>query len=125
MHKRRFAFLGEKGKAAYEKVRQRARKRQQVLQQTGMSRRIAGPSGLADHSTAARLTSEDQAQYKPDSERCEHRLRRVFAHVLLRVFLKCADAIPRIAPSLFCFASRISPGLFSFAAVLSRHSAGG
>src|SRR6266403_1904072 len=78
-----------------------------------MSRRIAGPGGLTDHSTAARLTSEDQAQDEPDSERCEDRLCRVFAHVLLRVLLKCADAIPRIAP-----------GLFGLTAVLSRHGTG-
>src|SRR5438874_6727979 len=89
-----------------------------------MSRRIAGPSGLADRSTAARLTPEDQAQYKPDSERCENRLRRVFAHVLLRVFLKCSDAIPRIAPGLFGFAPRLAPGLFGLSTVLSRHGAG-
>src|SRR6266542_998550 len=68
LHQRRFRFLSEKDKAAFKKFRKRACQRQQICQQTGMSRRIAGPSSLADHSTAARSTPEDQAQDKPDSE---------------------------------------------------------
>src|SRR6266581_7523265 len=68
LHQRRFRFLSEKDKPAFKKFRKRACQRQQICQQTGMPRRIAGPSRLADHSAAARSTPEDQAQDKPDSE---------------------------------------------------------
>src|SRR5216117_216507 len=49
LHQRRFRFLSEKDKAAFEEFRKRARQRHQICQQTGMPRRIAGPSSLADH----------------------------------------------------------------------------
>src|SRR5206468_7179588 len=49
LHQRRFRFLSEKDKAAFEKFRKRACQCQQVFQQTGMPRRIAGQSSLADH----------------------------------------------------------------------------
>src|SRR6266545_4922036 len=71
-----------------------------------MPRRIAGPRALADHlRKPSELTPEDQSQNKPDSERGKDRLRWIFAHILLRVFLECAGAIPRIPPCLFCFAA--------------------
>jgi hypothetical protein len=56
-----------------------------------------------------RLTPKDQAQDKPDSERREYRLCRVFAHVLLRIFLDCPDAILRIVPRLLGPAARYPP----------------
>jgi hypothetical protein len=58
-----------------------------------------------------RLTPKDEAQDKPDSERREYRLRRVFAHVLLRIFLDCPDAILRIIPRLLGSPARYSPAI--------------
>ena len=58
---------------------------------------------------AERLTPKDQAQDKPDSECRESRLCRVFAHVLLRIFLDCLDAILRIIPRLLGSAARYPP----------------
>src|SRR5215510_1854234 len=83
-----------------------------------MPRRIAGPRALADHlRKPSELTPEDQSQNKPDSERSKDRLRWIFAHVLLRVFLECAGAIPRIPPCLFCLAASFTPGLPCLAAI--------
>src|SRR4029453_8066411 len=90
-----------------------------------MPRRIAGPDKLADHSTAARSAPEDQAQDKPDSERGKDGLGRVFAHILLGVFLKCADPLGRIAPGLFRLATRFAPGMLRLTAVFSRDCACG
>ena len=56
-----------------------------------------------------RLTPKDQTQDKPDSECREYRLCRVFAHVLLRIFLDCPDAILRIIPRLLGPAARYPP----------------
>jgi hypothetical protein len=58
-----------------------------------------------------RLTPKDQAQDKPDSERREYRLCRVFAHALLRIFLDCPDAILRIIPRLLGPAARYPPAI--------------
>src|SRR4029453_17399426 len=75
-----------------------------------MPRRIAGPRALADHPRKfSELAPEDQTQNKPDSQRSKYRLRWIFAHILLRVVLECAGAIPRIPPCLFCFAAILSP----------------
>src|SRR6266513_2477691 len=90
-----------------------------------MPRRIAGPRAVADHlRKLSELTPEDQPQNKPDSERSKYRLRRIFAHILLRIILKCAGAIPCIPPGLFRFAPRFTPGLLCLAAVFTRNSAG-
>jgi len=71
------------------------------------------------------LTPEDQPQHEPNSERCENRLCWIFTHVLLCVFLERPDAIPGIAPCLFCFAARLAQGLLCLAPVLLRESACG
>src|SRR5437016_9639640 len=91
-----------------------------------MSRRIAGPRALADHlRSGSELAPENQTQHEPNSERCENRLRWIFTHVLLCVFLKRPGAIPGIAPCLFCFAARLAQGLLCLAPVLFCESACG
>ena len=91
-----------------------------------MPRRIARLRALATHRRAlSDLAPEDQTQHESDSERREHRFCRIFAHVLLRIFLKRADAARGISPSLFCFATCFTPGLFRFPAVFFRESACG
>src|SRR4029453_8137384 len=47
------------------------------------------------------LTTENQTEHETDPERGKDRLRRVFAHVLLAVVLKTADAMERIIPYPF------------------------
>src|SRR6266508_6541390 len=89
-----------------------------------MPRRIAGARALADHlRKPSELTPEDQSQNKPDSERGKDRLRWIFAHVLLRVFLECAGAIPCISPCLFCFAACFAPFLLCLVAVVFSYGA--
>src|SRR5207245_10529155 len=98
----------------------------QVRKQTGMDRWIAGPRALADHlRSGSELASEDQTQHEPNSERCENRLRWIFTHVLLCVFLKRPDAIPGIVPCMFCFAACLAQGLLCLAPVLLCESACG
>src|SRR5207245_1275786 len=69
------------------------------------------------------LTPEDQTQNKPDSERGKDRLRWIFAHVLLRVFLERAGAVPGIPPCLFCFAACFAPFLLCLAAIFFSYGA--
>jgi hypothetical protein len=69
----------------------------------------AAAARLRKSRCGVRLTPKDEAQDKTDSERREYRLRRVFAHVLLRIFLDCPDAILRIIPRLLGLAARYSP----------------
>src|SRR5262249_4725674 len=71
------------------------------------------------------LTPENQTQYEANSERCENCFCRVFTHVLLCVFLERADAIPGVAPCLFCFAASLTPSLLCLPTVLFRESACG
>src|ERR1700704_6569489 len=88
-----------------------------------MPRRIAEPRAFTDHlRKLSELTPEDQPQHKSNSEGRKDRLRWIFAHILLRVFLECAGAIPCIAPCLFCFSACFAPFLLGFAAMLSRES---
>src|SRR6266403_4106525 len=122
----RFRLLGKKSKAALKKVRKRACEREKVLEQTGMSRGIAGPRALADHlRSGSELAPEDQTQHEPNSERCENRLCWIFTDVLFCVFLERPDAIRGIAPCLFCFAACLAPRLLCLAAVLLCESACG
>src|ERR1700745_3692993 len=124
LHGGRFGFLGNKGKAAFKKFGKRANEREQVLEQTGMPRRIAGPRALADHLRRfSELAPEYQTQNKPNSERGKDRFRWIFAHILLRIVLKCANAIPRISPCLFCFAACFAPFLLCLAAIFFSHGA--
>src|SRR6059058_5299162 len=89
-----------------------------------MPRRIAGPRALTDHlRKLSELTPEDQTQNKPDSERGKDRLRWIFAHVLLRVFLERAGAVPGIPPCLFCFAACFAPFLLCLAAIFFSYGA--
>src|SRR5262249_12511129 len=86
-----------------------------------MPGRIVRWRALASHPRElADLAPEDQTQHESDSERGEHRLCRIFAHVLFRVFLKRADPAPGISPSLFCFTACFTPCLFRFPAVFFR-----
>src|SRR5262249_38310456 len=111
-------FLGQKDKAAFKKLRKSACERHQILEQTGMPRRIAGPRALANHlRKLSELTPKDQTQNKPDSERGKYRLRWILAHILLRVFLERTGAVPCITPCLFCFAACFAPGLLCLAAI--------
>src|SRR6266403_1366189 len=126
LHRGRFRLLGKKSKAALKKVRKRACEREQVLEQTGMSRGIAGPRALANHlRSVSELAPEDQTQHEPNSERSENRFCRIFAHVLLCVFLERPDAISRIPPCFFGFATCLAPCLLCLATVLSGQSACG
>src|SRR5438552_12162653 len=91
-----------------------------------MPRGIARPRALADHLRGvSELAPEDQTQDEPNSKRRENCLCRIFAHVLLCIFLERPDAIPRITPCLFCLATCLVPSLLCLAAVLSRQSACG
>src|ERR1043166_6413364 len=53
-------------------------------------------NGMGRPTIEPSLTTEDQAQDKPDAERGKDRLGRVFAHVLFGILLKTADATARI-----------------------------
>src|SRR5262249_19881457 len=122
----RFRFTRSQGKSAFKELHNGACERQRVIEQTGMPRRIARPRALAAHfRELSALTPEDQTQHEPDSERREYRLCRIFTHILLCIFLECADATARISPRLFRFASRFTPGLLRFSAVFFRESACG
>src|SRR5438874_6822399 len=85
----------------------------------GLRNRIVSPAMRRD------LATEDQAENEPDAERGENGLRRVFANVLLAVFLQSADTVPRIFPDLFgfilVFLSHRARGRFQ----ILRHHAGG
>jgi len=50
LNQRRLRFPGKERGPALEKSGQRAPKREQIIKQTGVSRRIAGPRGFASHS---------------------------------------------------------------------------
>src|SRR5437867_10345977 len=124
MHFRRFLLLGRKGKTGFKKRCKRVYEREEVPEQADMPRRIAGPRALTDHlRKLSELTPEDQTQNKPDSERGKDRLRWIFAHVLLRVFLERTGAISRIPPCLFCFAACFAPLLLCLAAIFFSESA--
>src|SRR5262249_30474213 len=111
---------------AFKKLRKRGQKRQQVFEQTGMSRGIAGPRALADHlRSGSELAPEDETQHEPNSKRCENRLCWIFTHVLFCVFLERPDAFPGVSPRLFCFAACLVPSLLCLAAVLFCESARG
>src|SRR4029077_12445981 len=89
-------------------------------------RRIARPRALAGHlGELLNLTPEDQTQHEPNSECCEYRPCRIFANVLLRIFLERTSAAPPISPRLFCFAACFAPGLLCLASVCFRKSACG
>src|SRR5207247_8769210 len=89
-----------------------------------MPRGIARPRALADHLRGvSELAPEDQTQDEPNSERRENCPCRIFAHVLLCIFLERPYAIPRITPCLFCLATCLVPDLLCLAAVLSCQSA--
>src|SRR6266516_4923628 len=123
LHRGRFRFRSQQGEPAFKKLYERAYERQEVLEQTRVPRRIAGPRALADHLRKfSELAPEDQTQNKPDSERGKDRLRWIFAHVLLRVFLERTGAISRIPPCLFCFAACFAPLLLCLAAIFFSES---
>ena len=110
---RRLRFLGEKSDPTLKKPGQAVQQRDQIVEQAGVSRGIAEPHRFASHA-AQSLPAENQPENEPDAERCKDRLRRIFADVLFAVFLKSADAVAGVFPSLL-----------GFAFVFFRHCAGG
>src|SRR4029077_6770471 len=124
LHCGRFGFLRKQNKPALKKLYDRADQSQHAVEQTGMARRIARPRALAAPLRAPLdLTPEDKTQQEPNSERREYRLCRIFAHVMLRIFLERTHAAPGISPRLFCFTARFAPGLLGLASVFFRKSA--
>src|SRR5437868_15085117 len=89
-----------------------------LTSETRLWSKPACPAGLRNRivSPAMRrnLPAENQPENEPDAERCKDRLRRIFADVLFAVFLKSADAVAGVFPSLL-----------GFAFVFFRHCAGG
>jgi len=54
-----------------------------------------------------RLVSEGEAQHETDAERSENRFHRIFAHVILTLFLRGANAHFRLIPRLLGLVSII------------------
>src|SRR4030095_13884721 len=78
LHRGRFRFLSQQDEPAFKKLYKRPYERQEVLEQTRVPRRVAGPRALTDHlRKLSELTPEDQTQHKSNSESGKYRLGRI------------------------------------------------
>jgi hypothetical protein len=102
MDQRRFGFLREERNPALQESDYAVEQRDQIMEQAGVSRGIAEPHRFASHA-AQSLATENQPENEPDPERREDGLGRIFAHVLLAIFLESAGTFARVFPNLLGF----------------------
>src|SRR5205807_4775619 len=102
--------------ATLEKIRERARERDQTADETGLAHSTPRRRIFANHLANLKSAPEDQSENESYAERGEDCLGRIFADVLFGIVLKCPRTCPRIAQRLLGFAARVGPGLFCFSA---------
>src|SRR5207253_7639982 len=100
LNERRLRFRGEEFGATLEKIRQRARERDQTADETGLARSTSRRRIFASHSAKSRSAPKDQPKNKSHAERGKDCLGWILADVLFGIVLKRPRARARIAQCL-------------------------